>query len=689
MSRITINGISFDPAGPTVAAARAASPDTSKSNYILVQTKAPMTDAEKAQLTGAGAVIQEYVSESTYLCGYKAADLTAIRALPFVTWAGVYMQGFKVNPSLRPPESVTQAHTIGPTEAARSVSNTLRQVDIVAHDDVDTQSSDFKAKVAAAAHVSPDTLEVSRHKIRLNVQEKFLDDVAAIDEVRHVEEVHAVKLYNNVARGIIDANVIVTGTAYKGDGQIVVVNDTGFDKGSTTNTHPAFTGRVHALVPIGRPNKADDPAGHGTHVCGSVLGDGNSASMGGAIQGTAPKAKLVMQSLLTATGGLGIPPDLHDLFKPPYDGDAAARVHTNSWGSTTPGLPYNQSSQEIDDFVWNHQDCVICFAAGNDGIDTNGDGRIDTGSIGSEAAAKNCITVGATESLRPRIELTYGALRPSSFPSNPIFSDLSANNADGMAAFSSRGPTKEKRLKPDVVAPGTSILSTRSGAVVNPPTTFGVSSDPAYFFDDGTSMATPLTAGCCAVLRETLVKNQMANPSAAIIKALLINGAQPIPGQYSPSETGPSPNPASGWGRVNLANSVIIPGPNADGGFGEGGPLKQGEKSGGTIKIPRAAAPRAVSDAAGTTGLGPTLKFTLVWTDPPGAQLQNDLDLVITAADGQERHGNMGTGSGFDRQNNVEQIVWENVPPGDLKFEIVAFHITRFPQPYAFAWRIS
>jgi serine protease AprX len=689
MSRITINGISFDPAGPTVAAARAASPDTSKSNYILVQTKAPMTDAEKAQLSGAGAVIQEYVSENTYLCGYKPADLAAIRALPFVAWAGVYMQGFKVNPSLRPPESATQAHTIGPLEAAKSVSNTLRQVDIVAHDDVDTQSSDFKAKVAAAAHVSPDTLEVSRHKIRLNVQEKFLDDVAAIDEVRHVEEVHGVKLYNNVARGIIDANVVVTGTAYKGDGQIVVVNDTGFDKGSTTNTHPAFTGRVHALVPIGRPNKADDPAGHGTHVCGSVLGDGNSASMGGAIQGTAPNAKLVVQSLLTATGGLGIPPDLHDLFKPPYDNDATARVHTNSWGSTQPGLPYNQSSQEIDDFVWNHQDCVICFAAGNDGIDTNGDGRIDTGSIGSEAAAKNCITVGATESLRPRIELTYGALRPSSFPSNPIFSDLSANNADGMAAFSSRGPTKEKRLKPDVVAPGTSILSTRSGAVVHPPTTFGVSSDPAYFFDDGTSMATPLTAGCCAVLRETLVKNHMANPSAAIIKALLINGAQPIPGQYNPSETGPSPNTSSGWGRVNLANSVIIPGPNADGGFGEGGPLKQGEKSGGTIKIPRAGAPKDVSDAAGTTGLGPTLKFTLVWSDPPGAQLQNDLDLIITAANGQVRHGNMGTGSGFDRQNNVEQIVWENVPPGDLKFEIVAFHITKFPQPYAFAWRIS
>jgi hypothetical protein len=70
-------------------------------------------------------------------------------------------------------------------------------------------------------------------------------------------------------------------------------------------------------------------------VCGSVLGDGNSPTMGGAIQGTAPKSKLVVQSLLDQSGGLGgIPADLHDLFKPPYDNDKV-RVQTNSWKSTT------------------------------------------------------------------------------------------------------------------------------------------------------------------------------------------------------------------------------------------------------------------------------------------------------------------------------------------------------------------
>lgn len=415
--------------------------------------------------------------------------------------------------------------------------------------------------------------------------------------------------------------------------------------------------------------------------------------MGGVIQGTAPKAKLLVQSLLDSTGGLGgIPNDLHDLFAPAYNDKA--RVHTNSWGNKTPGRPYSQSSKEIDDFVWNHQECVICFAAGNDGIDKNGDGIVDEGQVGSESAAKNCITVGASENNRPNLEQTYGAIRPSSYPHSPLFGDRMADNPNGMAAFSSRGPTKERRLKPDVVAPGTGILSTLSRAASDPGT-FGTSTDPAYFFDAGTSMATPLVAGCCAVLRETLVKNGMTTPSAALVKALLINGAVPLSGQYTPAEVSQSPNNVDGWGRVDLAGSVIIPGSNPNAGVGEGGPLKQGDEGTITIKVSpghggKAAKKGKKSGAgAGAMSVSPTLKITLVWSDPPGSTLQNDLDLIIKASNGQERHGNMGTSTGFDRANNVEQVVWENIPPGDVKITIRAFRITQFPQPYAFAWRIS
>jgi serine protease AprX len=687
MARITINGVSLDPASPVPHVAALATADASLSDYVLVQSNAPLTEQQKGQLDGAGFKIGEYVSENTYLGSYKPADLSPVRALPFVSWAGVYDHGFKIPPSLRPPVATAQTASIGGPDLGPLTSRTLRYVDVVLQQDVDPNDPAIKAKIAAAARINPDDLEMSRHKVRMHVQERYLTDLAAIDEVRHIEPVSAVKLFNNIARTIVKAHVVINATAYDGDGEIVVVNDTGFDTGSTANVHPAFAGRVLKLVALGRPNKSDDPDGHGTHVAGSVLGNGNSPTMGGAIQGTAPKAGLIVQSLLDSGGGLGgIPADLHDLFAPPYTNDHA-RIQTNSWGATTPGLPYSQSSREIDDFIWNHQDCTICFAAGNDGTDGDHDGAIDPASLGSEAAAKNCITVGATENTRTNIDLTYGGLRPSSWPADPIFHDRTANNADGIAAFSSRGPTKERRFKPDLVAPGTSILSTRSRNAVTVPTIFGTSTDHAFFFDDGTSMATPLVAGCVAVVRESLVKNGLANPTAALIKALLINGAVTVPGQYKPSEAGPSPNNNSGWGRVDLVGSIILPGPNPNGGFGEGGPLRQGQENTITIRVPNHPGP----GEAGTTpmGLSPSLKITLVWTDPPGVLLQNDLDLIVRAPNGQERHGNMGTSSSFDRVNNVEQVVWDNIPAGDVRITIRAFHITQFPQPWAYAWRLS
>jgi serine protease AprX len=49
----------------------------------------------------------------------------------------------------------------------------------------------------------------------------------------------------------------------------------------------------------------------------------------------------------------------------------------------------------------------------------------------------------------------------------------------------------------------------------------------------------------------------------------------------------------------------------------------------------------------------------------------------------------MGTASAFDRVNNVEQVLWENIPPGDVKITVRAFRITQFSQPYALAWRIG
>jgi len=124
MNQITINGISFDPtaAGPVTAAL--AKTDAADSDYILVQTNGPLTDSQRSQLEKLGAVIHEYVSENTSLCTFKPTSLTKVRALNFVTWAGVYMEGFKIPPNLRESSPLTGTASLVPRAPVPSTRRT-------------------------------------------------------------------------------------------------------------------------------------------------------------------------------------------------------------------------------------------------------------------------------------------------------------------------------------------------------------------------------------------------------------------------------------------------------------------------------------------------------------------------------------------------------------------------------------
>ena len=678
MSRITINGITIDPLvqSRALSTANLQVPDASASDYILIQAKQPLGKTEKAELAGKGAVLLEYVPDDTYLCQFKSTDLDAIRTLPYVAWANVYMRQFKLAPALAglPPEPKVRSLLEMAVQPERTLSRTPKTVDVVLHEDVDPKQ--VCDKLAAAARIDPADLQLGDHKARVTVQSRYLPDLSAIDEVRHIEEVFPHKLHNDIARKILNLDAPnPDSVAFEGEGQVVTVADTGFDKGSLTDVHPAFAGRVAKLYALGRPAKASDPDGHGTHVAGSVLGDGESALLGTRIRGTAPKAKLILQSVLDAQNTLGgLPADLHNLFQPPYTDDQA-RIHTNSWGSTVADGRYDQNARELDDFVWNHRDFIVCFSAGNAGTDGNSDGVIDAQSVSPPGTAKNCITVGASENDRPDKTLTYGEGWHRSFPASPIASDRVANDPEGIVAFSSRGPTRDRRIKPDVVAPGSYILSTRSRVTTSEG--WELSNDPLYMFEGGTSMATPLVAGCVALVREYLsTKQGRPNPSAALVKAMLINGAKDMAGQYTPSEAGTTPNNAEGFGRVDMYATVgQLPAGVKLVLQDEDAVLDTGDEKKTTLTV----------DAAATT-----LKATLVWTDPPGETLQNDLDLIVKASNGKERHGNMSPISKkFDRTNNVEQVVWKGIPAGPVEVIVRAHRITRFAQSYALVIRVA
>ena len=163
----------------------------------------------------------------------------------------------------------------------------------------------------------------------------------------------------------------------------------------------------------------------------------------------------------------GIPEDVREMFQKDYR--YGARLHSASWGVSTEFGEYDISSRQVDNYCWSYPKFLPVFAAGNSGADTApGNGVIDDNSIMTPATAKNCITVGAAESDRPHGTGGYSSYRWSifSYTKQPLSYDYISESKDGvhqgLAAFSSRGPTLDGRIKPDVVAPGTDIISTRS-----------------------------------------------------------------------------------------------------------------------------------------------------------------------------------------------------------------------------------
>ena len=197
---------------------------------------------------------------------------------------------------------------------------------------------------------------------------------------------------------------------------------------------------------------------------------------------------------------------------------------------------------------------------------------------------------------------------------------------------------------------------------------WGAGTDPDFVFLGGTSSAAPLAAGCAAVVRQFAVERlAIAEPSAALVKALLVNGAQGLEGRSVPDA-------AQGWGRIDLSAAVL--------------PAEAFELDEMAVRAEDEGAPLPASGAAArflvrTQAAGP-FRVTLTWTDPPGGTLASDLDLIVKLPGGEERHGNCAPGvSGFDRKNNVENVRLEACPAGEVHIAVRAYRLDGGPQSFA------
>lgn len=581
------------------------------------------------------------------------------------------------------------------------------------------------------------------------VNDKEVELLISESFVEWIEPSYPSQLDNQAAADIIDAdwvgdvsNMVSNGGSLTGEGIIVGVMDSGLDTGVECNSlahcssvnsgvHSDFAGRIIGMSSYTCTTCTDgpnDPNGHGTHVAGSVLGNGANSDTDGVDgsdhSGVAPDAHLFMQGVYAEGGTCGgsrlCPPSYETFLTEAYN--AGARIHTNSWGTgpdSTSGCSgsqcwnyYSSASLELDTEANDFEDLTILFAMGNDAMDcsynsfdqltcsSGKDGEINLGAHNRQATAKNILSIGASENFRYTLDLysipyrnfcTFGGYPAASgecphphtdekWSQSPIFTDTGADDPEGMAAFSNRGPTADGRIKPDLVAPGTWIISTRSSEA-DERVGYDLSGG-MYTHKYGTSMATPITAGSIALVLEYLnnigaydchlLQNPPSSdcPDSALIKAIMAAGAHDLMGQYNSGGDGENgavekaPNNHEGWGRVDL-QSVI------GSGFTEGIDIATDESHSFKLTIPDSGIEQ--------------FRIVLAWNDPPNSplttsQLRNDLDIMLKSPSGViETYSN-------DAVNNLVGITVDGTPEaGDWEVIVTGVQVIDSAQKYYLA----
>ncbi len=604
-------------------------------DYYVVQFSGPVQGKWKDSLTSLGAVFYDYIPQHAFIIKLANSKVDTVESCNFVRWIGEYEPDLKLSGRI---------FDIVPDDLKEKCGIVELRVLAFSGEDRDSLISSIQAKGGTVLYFNSSEWGI---RIGVDIPVQNIVKLKNIKGVKWIEKAPDYQTDNNISTGIIEARHeqgkvwSVSGSTLYGKGQIVGVCDSGIDTGDPNDMHMDFSdghGSSRVTNTVFDKASTKDYSGHGTHVAGIVAGNGLASGASPqsdffpstCYAGIAPEAELYFQSVGADDGSSklpGIPSDLSQLFQPAYD--AGARIHTNSWGTAGAGS-YDSESVSVDQFMWDNKNFLVLYAAGNAGYDKDMDGVIDPYCIDSPATAKNCLSVGASESYRIGASEGFSTVGYGQFRTyaEPVASDLFADKPYGLAAFSSRGPTLDRRYKPEVVAPGTNILSTRSSVQLG--NGWGAFNDD-YYWSGGTSMATPLVAGMAALMREYLIEEEgLEDPSAALVKTGIIHGAVSLsPGQYgteSYREISGCPDFSQGWGRVDLESSL-----NSD---------DSCEIEYYDIKTPAPVDGSYVRTFSfDVANSGKPFKATLGWTDYPGSAaayggLVNDLDLRVRKPDG-------------------------------------------------------
>jgi subtilisin-like proprotein convertase family protein len=428
----------------------------------IVQSHGLLDEAFRARLKAAGATIEGYVPNNAYLVR-GSADVVAqlggsAQVIPFEPYYKLkpYLLRFAVEE--RPlPDNTTLNVLVFPDAREATI----------------TELNKLGAQV----------LEEDRSPfgpvLRVQPQPMSLAAVAGLSGVHEIEVARSRVPANDLSRLAVGVSTnSVTTNNYldlDGSGTIVAMADTGVDV-----NHPDLQGRVFRDF----PGDGIDPNGHGTFVAGIIAGSGLESThainasgsilppVDGQFRGKAPNSTLLSMNFAR-----------QDYYLQERAARTNALISNNSW--TYGASDYDLAAAGYDAAVRDSipertgsQGLVYVFPSGNggsvnqwdSGVNDGGDGGVpDT--IQSPGTAKNVITVGAVEQARFITNLTWMCQTISGSTvcttNMPWFGSTDSTNQ--VAGFSGRGNVGIGvegvfgRFKPDVVAPGTFVVSTRSG----------------------------------------------------------------------------------------------------------------------------------------------------------------------------------------------------------------------------------
>jgi subtilisin family serine protease len=617
----------------------------------LVHLTGPVRPEWLAELHRLGADPVCYLAYQTVVCRlWRDASASDFRTPPFVDWLGPHPASAKLAPELLSPAPGSSLFTLHSSLFVLSVWPG------------DNPSSVASAIAAAGGEVT----DVTGRSVRFRLDAARLPELAALEPVAWIQECSPARAYNSDVQWVMQvgwrpqrpdevSGRPIWAHGIRGRNMVVGLFDSGiatehdmFIDPNVPVTAPGLFPQHRKLVAYKLYRTADFGDGgeyHGTAVAGTLAGDDSIAGNASKLDGIAPDCRIYFVDNANLYGTYVFDNDLTallDSVRLSRGVSEPVRQVSGSFGSGSDLGYYRLEEASLDAVCWNDKEFLVVWAAGNYG------GSVYN--IGHPSGAKNALTVGSCGN---------------------------GTQSNAVSDFSSRGPCRDERIKPNLLAPGQDV-ATADGHGPH-----------AYAGFNGTSFSAPAASGALMLLRQYFAEgwfpagapdssHRVAHLSSALMRAMAIAAVDSdVDSEYLP-------NASAGWGRLDVSTVMHF----ADDTIGlafldESVGLSTGQTQSYQFEL---------------SGRAP-LHVVLAWTDTAAAPeaaiaIVNDLDLELTSPDGNRYRGNQFY-AGWSASNppnwderNVEEVCRVSHPlPGRWTARILGRNVYTPRQPFAVAVR--